>query len=371
VSGVGHVRLEAVSKTFGTVRAVRDVDLDIQPGEFFSLLGPSGCGKTTTLRLIAGLESPTSGRIVIDGETVNRQSPGQRDVAMVFQNYALYGHMRIFDNIAFPLRMRKMPNDEIRTRVDAVARRLRLEALLGRKPGELSGGQQQRVALGRAIVREPRAFLMDEPLSNLDARLRLELRVELKNLHRTLGTTTIYVTHDQEEAMAMSGRIAVFSAGRVLQVGSPAEIYARPSSVPVARFVGTLPMNFFPVELRGEDGALGLEGPHFRLPLPDRLRPAVERHRAPAGYLLGVRPKDFEILPDRPEGSIPAEVFLVEPTGDYTVVDVRVGDAVYKVRSAHELPLQPGEVVGLRPSAAALHLFDAETEARVGDGGEI
>ena len=363
----GKIELQGVAKKFGRVSALEEVDLLIEPGELFTLLGPSGCGKTTILRTISGLEEPTSGVVRINDRVVNDLSPGERDIALVFQSYALYGHMSAFDNIAFPLRTQKVAREEIKERVGRVAKFLELEELLDRKPGQLSGGQQQRVALGRAVVREPSAFLMDEPLSNLDARLRLGMRAQLKHLQGSLGTTMVYVTHDQEEAMTMSSRIAVLEKGRLLQVGTPAEIYGRPQSVQVATFVGSLPMNLMELSVASDNGTLLLRNDHASI------RPSAELgQRVVASglerILLGVRPEDTELTstsPDVAEDVIQASVFLVEPIGDRTVVDFKVGDAIYKCQTHSENGFVGGEQIWVSWSSKRVHLFDPTTSQRV------
>ena len=245
----GQVRFESVVKMHGDFAALKGIDFEIAPGEFFALLGPSGSGKSTTLRILAGLDMPSSGRVMIDGSDVTTVDARERDVAMVFQSYALYPHMTVAQNISFPLEMAKMRPAEIGPAVQDAARKVRIDHLLDRKPGQLSGGQQQRVALARAIVRRARLFLLDEPLSNLDAKLRLETRVELKKLQRSLGVTAVYVTHDQEEAMTLADRMAVFMEGEILQIGRPAEVFAKPNSVDVAAFIGSPPMNLLPGRL--------------------------------------------------------------------------------------------------------------------------
>ena len=277
----GEVRLEAIVKDYGSFRALKGIDLRIAPGEFFALLGPSGSGKSTTLRVIAGLEVPDQGRMLVDGVDMTFAPPGDRNVAMVFQNYALYPHMTLEQNIGFPLRMDGVAKAEIATRVREAAAKVRIDHLLARRPGQLSGGQQQRVALARAIVRQPRLFLLDEPLSNLDAQLRLETRIELKRLHATLGVTTIYVTHDQEEAMTIADRMAVFREGEIMQTGTPEEVFGLPDTLDVAAFIGSPPMNLVPARI--EDGAVVFPG--WRLPLPGAPRsPAPSwSASAPAG----------------------------------------------------------------------------------------
>ncbi len=284
--------LEGVSKRFddGTV-AVREVDLAVRDGEFFILVGPSGCGKSTLLSLIVGLEEPTRGTIRVDGKVVNGVDPRHRDMAMVFQGYALYPHMSVRRNLAFPLELAGVPAQRIRERVETTASLLGIGDLLERRPAQLSGGQKQRVAMGRAIVREPRAFLMDEPLSNLDARLRVQMRAELSRLHRRLGVTTVYVTHDQTEAMTLGDRIAVLLDGSIRQIGTPRDLYAKPASLFVAGFIGSPPMNLFPA--RAGDGRLEMLGRSVATP------PALRRRleRAPGDLVAGIRPEDLRVDP--------------------------------------------------------------------------
>lgn len=309
-----HVVLSALTKVFpGGVRALDGIDLTIDQGEFFALLGPSGCGKTTMLRTIAGLENPTSGTIHIDGRDVTRVPPGRRDVAMVFQDYALYPHMTVVDNVAYPLKVRKVAKAERRHTAAESAAHLQLEDLLERRPGQLSGGQQQRVALARAIAYKPGLFLFDEPLSNLDARLRLEARTFIKRLQGELGVTTIYVTHDQSEALALADRIAVMELGHIRQLGTPAEIYYRPKSVFVASFIGNTPMNLIPATV--DDERLILAG--TSLPVPA----SAARHVSPGEeVVLGFRPEHAAIAPESDGFTIEGEVAVVELLGiDYLV----------------------------------------------------
>ncbi len=354
------VRLEKVVKRFGEVETLRGIDLEIADGGFTVLVGPSGCGKTTTLRLVAGLETVTSGRIMIGEREVTALEPRERNVAMVFQNYALYPHMTVYDNIAFGLRAKKMEETEIRRRILEVAAMLGLGELLARRPGELSGGQQQRVAIGRAIVREPDLFLFDEPLSNLDAKLRIGMRTELLKLHRRLGTTTIYVTHDQEEAMTMGDRIVVMEAGEIRQVGTPREIYFRPADLMVARFVGSPPMNVFAGRVTG--GVF--EGAGLRLPLPGIAGATGE-------VLLGVRPEDVHLAgtlePGRAGTPFAARVEVIELLGARAIVTFALGDSEIKaVLEERQL-----ETLGEDAEASLvfdrhrLHLFDAESGERV------
>jgi ABC-type sugar transport system ATPase subunit len=333
---VAQVEFRGVTKRFAAeTTAVDALDLDVTDGELMVLVGPSGCGKSTALRMVAGLEQPTEGSILIDGRDVSGLSPGARDVAMVFQSYALYPHMTVRKNLAFPLRRRGMEKAEINRRVAAVAEMLELDELLHRKPAQLSGGQRQRVAMGRALIREPLVFLLDEPLSNLDAKLRSELRAELKRLHARLETTMIYVTHDQVEAMTLGDRIAVMDRGRLLQVGRPEEIYGRPRNVFVARFVGSPAMNLLPGAAVGQDAAvtIGIR--------PELLRPAAE-------------------LADGLRVDLAAEV--VEPLGSDVFVHGRTdaGDEVV-ARLPGNARVAPGERVALAVPAADVHRFDAES----------
>jgi len=347
--GVGHVRLAAVVKRHGTFTALHGVDLEIRPGEFFALLGPSGSGKTTTLRILAGLEPHDEGRVFLDGVDVTAKEPGERDVAMVFQSYALYPHMSVAQNIGFPLRMIGTPRDEVQRAVRDAAARVHIDHLLDRKPGQLSGGQQQRCALARAIVRKPRLFLLDEPLSNLDAKLRLETRVELRKLQRSLGVTAVYVTHDQEEAMTIADRLAVFMDGRIVQVGTPAEVFARPASVAVAGFIGSPPMNLLAGRLVGG-----------RLFIGDA--PLADNVAGPDGSVtVGVRPAAVRISPG---AGLPARLELVEDLGDSAIVDFSAGDALIKMRTERKPAAREGELVHLAFDPAALHLFDPRTGAR-------
>jgi len=307
-------------------------------------LGPSGSGKTTTLRIIAGLEAPDAGTVSLDGRDITHVSPGGRDAAMVFQSYALYPHMTVARNIGFPLRMVNTPKAEIDRLVLQAAQRVDIAHLLDRRPGQLSGGQQQRCALARAIVRSPKLFLLDEPLSNLDARLRMQTRVELKKLQRTLGVTAIYVTHDQEEAMTLSDRMAIFMAGRIVQIGTPEEVYRRPSSTAVAGFLGSPPMNLFAATLDGdrlEFAGVGV-----------RLRRRIEGFRGP--LVVGVRPADIGFAAD----GIAATVELVELLGDDVIVDLRVGEALLKARLMLNRRFAEGEAVRIALDRDRLHFFD-------------
>ena len=361
---MARVRLERVTKRFGNVKAVDGVSLDVEDGEFFVLLGPSGCGKTTTLRLVAGLEYPDEGHIYIDGRDVTFLDPKDRDVAMVFQNYALYPHMTVFQNIAFPLELRRrelgLSRAEIKRRVEEVARLLRIEELLSRKPGQLSGGQQQRVALARALVRRPKVWLMDEPLSNLDALLRLHMRAELKKLQKELGITTIYVTHDQAEALSMADRIAVMNRGRVVQVGTPDEVYLKPAHSFVATFVGTPPMNLVECEIvDSEKGGL-LECPGLERRIPPEIHSSL-RDMGIKRVLLGLRPEFLEIAKEKTLGAFQGRVYVVEPLGSEAIVNVVLdNDKIIKVKSKTR-DYSPGQQVWVKPDWIKTSLFDPQT----------
>jgi ABC-type sugar transport system ATPase subunit len=344
------VRLEGVTKRHGAFTALHGIDLDVQAGEFFALLGPSGSGKTTTLRILAGLESLDAGRVLIDGKDVTSTDPGERDVAMVFQSYALYPHMTVAENIGFPLKMIGKAQAQVAAAVQDAAARVAISHLLDRKPGQLSGGQQQRCALARAIVRQPRLFLLDEPLSNLDAKLRLETRAELRKLQRSLGVTAVYVTHDQEEAMTIADRMAVFMEGRIVQVGTPHEIFRKPATATVAAFIGSPPMNLLAAVL--EDAHVRVAG--ATLPVAN-----TGAHRG--DVTLGIRPADWRIASE----GIPARVDFVEDFGDSSIVNLELAGQRVKLR-AGELPaLQEGEGVKLAFNPAAAHLFDRETGQRL------
>ena len=346
----GQVRFDQIVKMHGSVVALKGVDFEIEPGEFFALLGPSGSGKSTTLRILAGLDVPTSGRVFVDGEDITGVDARDRDVAMVFQSYALYPHMTVFQNIAFPLEMAKMPKADIGPAVTDAARKVRIDHLLDRKPGQLSGGQQQRCALARAIVRKARLFLLDEPLSNLDARLRLETRAELKKLQRSLGVTAVYVTHDQEEAMTLADRMAIFMDGQIQQIGKPADVFARPTSIDVAAFVGSPPMNL--IAARYESGDAVIAGHRLRT----AMQVAGERD-----VVVGVRPGAVRLEP----GGIPATVELVEDLGDTTVLDLAfAGNAIRARISDGPIPREGGTVsFAVRPQD--IHLFDATSGKRL------
>jgi multiple sugar transport system ATP-binding protein len=348
------VTFTKVRKAFGSAVAVKGLDLAVREGEFVSLLGPSGCGKTTTLRMLAGLEFPTDGEIRIGDRVVNAVPPGQRDIAMVFQSYALYPHMTVAENIAYPLKKRRVPKPEREAKVKAAAGTLHLTQLLDRKPRQLSGGQQQRVALGRALVRDPKVFLLDEPLSNLDAKLRAHMRAELIELHRRLGRTFIYVTHDQLEAMTMSDRIAVMHEGELQQFGAPMEVYERPANLFVAGFIGAPAMNLLEGRLEAAGAGLVFTGPGFSLPV-------ASGGAAGQKVTLGVRPED--ILLGSGDGSMTIRV--VEPTGHETIVMADVGGFGLTLRAPADLALTPGVERRFSVKKQRLHAFDTTTGQRL------
>ncbi|MBA3415960.1 MAG: ABC transporter ATP-binding protein [Chloroflexia bacterium] len=355
------VAFRAVSKRFGGVTAVDRLDLEVADGELLVLLGPSGCGKTTSLRMLAGLESISAGEIRIGDTVVNALPPRARDIAMVFQSYALYAHLSVFENLAYPLRVRKLAKAEIDHRVREVAAIVQIGELLQRKPRELSGGQRQRVALGRAIIRRPAVFLMDEPLSNLDAQLRLHTRGELKRFQRDLATTTIYVTHDQAEAMTLADRVAIMRDGVLQQVGPPKAVYADPATTFVAGFLGSPPMNL----LRGTIGA----GPAFALDgLTLPLAGALAARAAQLGgaeAILGARPEDVGLARGDAPGALPGEVFVVEDLGNERLITVEIAGQYVVARAPADDPTEMGAQVGVSFNPARVHLFDPATGLRV------
>jgi ABC-type sugar transport system ATPase subunit len=360
---MAEILVKHLVKRFGKVEAVSDVSLQIADGEFLVLLGPSGCGKSTILRVIAGLEDADSGEIVIGNRLVNFVDPVKRNVAMVFQNYALYPHMTVYTNIAFPLQMAKRGKGEIEAAVQRAAGILGLGGLLQRLPGQLSGGQRQRVALARAIVREPQAFLMDEPLSNLDAQLRLQTRLELIQLHQRLGITTMYVTHDQVEAMTMGRRIAVLSEGVLQQIGTPREVYGRPANVFVAAFLGAPPMNLIAGELVSDAGGWSFRSQNIEVPLSsDTISPSASEHEVQPGadVRFGLRPEHFRIGPPGTDGGIPGRVQFLEPVGSDLYLTVEIGDTSVQVRTDPDSLLQPGENLTLLFDPWRVHVFGAD-----------
>jgi multiple sugar transport system ATP-binding protein len=363
---MAQVVLRDINKFYDSVQAVKDVNLQIRDKEFVVLVGPSGCGKTTTLRMIAGLEAITAGTISIDGQVVNELAPMDRDIAMVFQNYALYPHMSVYDNMAFGLKMRKFPRREIAARVQEAADILGIGELLRRKPRQLSGGQRQRVALGRAIVRHPRVFLFDEPLSNLDAKLRVQMRVELKKLHQRLGTTAVYVTHDQVEAMTLGDRVVVMKDGLVQQVGEPLELYNSPANKFVAGFIGSPAMNFAKVTMMDGSGRLIAKNGGMEIEVPnrlaDRLRPQIGRQMT-----LGIRPEDLRVATssDPPGLTFSSKVEVVEQLGSEILLDVRVGEETMVAAVDPTIRAKVAEQLRLAVNPERLHFFDATTEGAI------
>lgn len=358
---MSSVRVEKLYKRFGHVEAVKGISFEVQEGEFVVLLGPSGCGKTTTLRCIAGLEQPDEGKIYFDDEDVTPLSPAARNIAFVFQLYALYPHLTAYDNIAFPLRAEGLPRSEIQQRVSEVVRLLQIEDILHLKPRKLTSGQKQRVALARAIVRRPRVFLLDEPLSNIDAKLREVTRAELKKLQRSLKATTIYVTHDQVEAMTMADKIVVMNFGDIQQIGSPHEVYHYPANLFVARFIGSPGMNFIPgsVEERGGQLGVAVNSAYF-LPLSEEQRLALARFSPSVRQvILGIRPENILVVGDE-EKVLDGEVYVFEPLGAQNVVTFRVLGHLLKALLPGDVVLRVGERVGLK--FREVRIFHAETE---------
>jgi multiple sugar transport system ATP-binding protein len=354
---MADVELRAVTKSYGSVSVIQGIDLDIRHGEFAVFVGPSGCGKSTLLRMIAGLEPISGGEVRIAGQRVNDLPPRHRDIAMVFQDYALYPHKTLYENMAFGLRLRKTPEAEIQRRVMDAAKLLRIDHMLERRPAALSGGQRQRVAIGRAIVREPKVFLFDEPLSNLDAQLRNEMRSEIKRLHQRLGATIIYVTHDQVEAMTLADRIAVLSGGHKMQYDTPEAIYNRPAAIFVAGFTGAPPMNLAPCTLAG--GVADLGG--LRVPLPAVL---ADRAGTRDTATFGVRPENLRLAAASVgDIALAAEVALLEPLGAETLVTFKLGGAEMVARCPASFHDAPGAKVLLHVAPAHLHLFDRDTGA--------
>ena len=360
------VAFQDVTKTFGQVLAVNQLSLQVAQGEFLVLLGPSGCGKTTSLRMLAGLERISSGTIRIGDTVVNELPPRARNVAMVFQSYALYPHLSVFDNLAYPLRIRGAPKTSIAPRVQEVAALLQIGDLLERRPKQLSGGQRQRVALGRAIVRHPAVFLMDEPLSNLDAQLRVHTRGELKRLQSDLGVTTIYVTHDQAEAMTLADRVAIMRDGLLQQVGPPREIYDRPSNTFVGGFLGSPGMNFLRGRLHMDDGLLAWTANGLALALPPQWATTL-LNASPAheDVYFGVRPENVAIL-DQPDGSaLPADVYVSEALGNETLVRLQVAGQELVARADASYEPAIGGHVWVKPNLSRAHVFDARTDQRI------
>ena len=360
---MAKVLFDEVTKRFGDVVAVNRLTLEARDRELLVLLGPSGCGKTTALRCLAGLEEPEEGDIYIGERRVNELPPKERDVAMVFQSYALYPHLKVFDNLAFPLRMHKVGKSEIREKVHQAAQLLRIEELLERKPKQLSGGQMQRVALGRAVVREPQVFLMDEPLSNLDAKLRVYMRAELKKLQKELGITTIYVTHDQIEAMTMGDNVAIMRRGILQQVDTSHKIYSKPTNVFVAGFIGSPPTNFMDCTMTSKDGSTVLDTGEFAYPITPDMAAAIRSRSSSEEFVMGVRPRDISVHKGGPSKDVVCEckVDVVEPLGDEQIVNLTVGDDLIKAVAAPDLAFEMGEAVGIDFDVDKIYVFDKST----------
>jgi multiple sugar transport system ATP-binding protein len=362
---MAQVTLRKVVKNYDNTPAVRGIDLDIADKEFVVLVGPSGCGKSTTLRMIAGLEDITAGEVLIGGEVVNDMPPKDRDIAMVFQNYALYPHMTVYENMSFGLRIKKVAKDEIARRVENAARILDISELLQRKPKQLSGGQRQRVAMGRAIVRDPKVFLFDEPLSNLDAQLRVQMRIEIKKVHQKVRTTTVYVTHDQVEAMTLADRVVVMNSGRIEQVGTPNDLYHFPATRFVAGFIGSPAMNFVPCSLEGSPGALSVRlSGDIAFPLPQQRIERYRPHLGSSGLLFGLRPE--HIVEQRPQSGPNQQVFEValevtEPMGMETLVHFRVNGTDVCGRVSPDAHAESGRNMKLVADINHMHLIDGNS----------
>jgi multiple sugar transport system ATP-binding protein len=354
-----------IHKRYGSVQILRGIDLAIADGEFLILVGPSGCGKSTLLNMIAGLEDISEGEILIGDRRVNDLSPKDRDIAMVFQSYALYPSMTVQENIEFGMRMKKVPKTERQTVVARVAKTLQIEPLLARRPAQLSGGQRQRVAMGRALARNPAIFLFDEPLSNLDAKLRVEMRAEIKALHQRLKSTIVYVTHDQVEAMTLGDRIAVMKDGLVQQFGTPAEIYERPANMYVAGFIGSPTMNFVEAQLAGQPHHWSARVAGVAQPLP--LAGLNGTTAAGAPVVIGIRPEHFQATAPESPGAVPVTVDLTEPTGADTFVAGRLGDQKVTLRCSPKQRLAPGDTAWFAIDTSALSVFDPASQLSLGN----
>ncbi len=353
---MAEIRLERVVKWFGRVRAVDDFSLTVRDGEFMTIVGPSGCGKSTVLNMIAGLEEVSTGGIYFDNLRVNELTPRERDVAMVFQSYALYPHKSVYENLAFPLRISRLPPDEIEDLVVRAARLLGISELLARRPGELSGGQRQRVALGRAIVRRPKLFLLDEPLSNLDAGLRVQMRAELKRLHAELRATFIYVTHDQAEAMTLSDRVAILNNGKLQQCGTTYQLYNSPANTFVATFLGSPAMNLVPARIAAEGDTPCLEMGFIKIPLPGSKLQSQEA-------LAGIRPEHIAVFKEK--GGLPARVVVTEPMGDHCIVHVEIDGLSLTGKAGGEFAARTGQEVYLKVAIKKVHIFNRSTGERL------
>ncbi len=362
------IRVVNFKKYFGKVRAVDGISFEVKDGEFVALLGPSGCGKTTTLLTLAGIYKPTAGEIWFDDQLMNDVPPRYRQVGMVFQNYALYPHMSIFENIAFPLRAKNLSKEEIRSKVIEISKKLMIDHLLDRRPSQISGGQQQRVALARALVKEPRVLLFDEPLSNLDAKLRMMMRAEIKKLQEELGITSVYVTHDQAEAMTMASRIAVFNFGKIVQYGTPDEVYNKPNSMFVATFIGNPPMNLIEglnYKTKGGKGYLVYESVEFEL--PSEYSKKIEQSGKTENLVLGFRPEHVELLDEESGPGIWGEVYVLEPLGRDTIVNIKIEgvENLIKVFEDPSKKVEEGKKVFMKPKIDLIHVFDGDTERAI------
>jgi multiple sugar transport system ATP-binding protein len=356
------IEFKNVVKKFGQVVAVNDLSFKVEDKEFMILLGPSGCGKSTVLRLIAGLEKPTEGEIYIDDQLVNDVPPWERNVAMVFQSYALYPHMTVRENLSFPLRIKKLPKNEIEERVREAAKLLGIEELLDRRPRELSGGEMQRVALGRAIVRKPRCFLMDEPLSNLDAKLRVYMRAELKKLQRELGITTVYVTHDQVEAMTMGHRTLILKDGILQQVGTSEDIYRRPANEFVAGFIGSPPMNLITCRFNRERGVLFTDSFSYKLPNDIAKKLMKTKNQE---FTFGVRPEAISLSHSKKPNSVKVELLVEEPIGKELILTLKAGESLFKAIAPPTFEVKEGESLYLSFDPDDIHIFDKSTQMAV------
>ncbi|NLC25684.1 MAG: sn-glycerol-3-phosphate ABC transporter ATP-binding protein UgpC [Fastidiosipila sp.] len=361
------ITLKNLTKIYdNNFKAVKSINLEIEDGEFVVLVGPSGCGKTTTLRMIAGLEEISEGELYIGDKLMNKVDPRDRNISMVFQNYALYPHMTVYDNMAFGLKIAKLDKEEIKKRIEEAANILDISSQLDKKPKALSGGQRQRVALGRAIVRQPQVFLMDEPLSNLDAKLRVQMRAELIKLHEDLNTTFVYVTHDQTEAMTMGSRICVMNEGHIMQVATPEAVYNRPDNLFVAGFIGSPQMNFYNARLKEKDGQYILEGDNndygtFRFPISvankDNVKPYLNKD-----IIFGARPEHIEFVDD---GGIKAKIFVTELLGNEIHIHVHVQNELHTIKTEAVTRLKAGDTVSFLPQSNKVHLFDKETSKAI------
>jgi multiple sugar transport system ATP-binding protein len=364
-----QIELRGVQKFFGALQVIKDLNLSIADNEFIVLLGQSGCGKTTTLRAIAGLETIDEGDILIDGKPVQHLKAADRDIAMVFQSFSLYPHMSVYENIAFPLRATRMGKGEVDRAVREIARVLRITDLLGRRPSALSGGDMQRVAIGRALVRRPKAMLMDEPIGALDAKLREEMRAEIKRLHLKQGSTTIYVTHDQIEAMSLADRIVIMHEGVLQQIGSPEEVYTHPTNMFVARFVGSPVMNIVNASVAADSGAarVTVEGAPEGFAFPGELLSKLQAHKGVNGNLaLGVRPEGVLVRHDTADGYLPVEAHIIEPLGAFDIVDLKVGPQMLRARTRSGYVKAPGDRVFARVDPVQAHFFDSASGNALG-----